>query len=488
MATTQTTYTGNGSTTNYSFTFEYINQTDVKASLNGTATTAFTLANATTVAFNTAPASGVNIIIFRDTENDNTVATFFAGSAIKAEDLNANFDQVLYVSQETDNNALSTLGGTLSGELNMGSQKIVSLGTPTAATDASTKGYVDGLITTHQAQVDAAAASATAAATSATNSATSATTSGTQATNSGTSATNSANSATASANSATASANSATASANSATASATSATASAGSATTATTQATNSSNSATTSATQATNSANSATAAATSASQAATSATNSSTSATNSSNSATAAASSAASALAAFDNFDDTYLGAKASDPSTDNDGDALTAGDLYFNTTNDVMRLYTGSAWVTAYVPGEAVNISFTAAGNLAGTNVQTAIQELDTEKVQRTSATGSATLPSGTAAQRDGSPAAGFIRFNTDVTQFEGYTGTTWASVGGGATGGGSDTWAVEHDNTITQSYTIGTGKNVISAGPLTVNSGATVTVPSGSNWVIV
>ena len=54
-------------------------------------------------------------------------------------------------------------------------------------------------------------------------------------------------------------------------------------------------------------------------------------------------------------------------------------------------------------------------------------------------------------------------------------------------GATGGGSDTWAVEHDNTITTSYTIGTGKNVISAGPLTVNSGAVVTVPSGSNWVI-
>jgi len=104
------------------------------------------------------------------------------------------------------------------------------------------------------------------------------------------------------------------------------------------------------------------------------------------------------------------------------------------------------------------------------------------------RTSATGSAELPSGTEAQRDGSPSAGYIRFNTDVDQFEGYNGTSWASVGGGATGGGSDTWAVEHDNTITQSYTIGTGKNVISAGPLTVNSGATVTVPSGSNWVIV
>ena len=55
------------------------------------------------------------------------------------------------------------------------------------------------------------------------------------------------------------------------------------------------------------------------------------------------------------------------------------------------------------------------------------------------------------------------------------------------GGASGGGNDQWAVEHDNTITTSYTISTGKNVISAGPLTVDSGAVVTVPSGSTWVI-
>lgn len=62
------------------------------------------------------------------------------------------------------------------------------------------------------------------------------------------------------------------------------------------------------------------------------------------------------------------------------------------------------------------------------------------------------------------------------------------SWTDQASGATGGGSDEWAIEHDNTITTSYTIGTGKNVISAGPLTVNSGATVTVPSGSTWTIV
>ena len=59
------------------------------------------------------------------------------------------------------------------------------------------------------------------------------------------------------------------------------------------------------------------------------------------------------------------------------------------------------------------------------------------------------------------------------------------TWGVVG--ATGGGTDQWALEHENTITTSYSISTGKNVISAGPLTVNAGVIVTVPAASSWVI-
>ena len=63
------------------------------------------------------------------------------------------------------------------------------------------------------------------------------------------------------------------------------------------------------------------------------------------------------------------------------------------------------------------------------------------------------------------------------------------TWATAaGGGATGGGSDEWALEHDNTITTTYTIATGKNVISAGPITINAAATITVPASSVWAIV
>lgn len=116
-------------------------------------------------------------------------------------------------------------------------------------------------------------------------------------------------------------------------------------ATTSASAAASSASAASTSATNASNSASaasgSASAAASSASAASTSATNASTFATNSSNSATASASSAASAAASYDSFDDRYLGAKASNPSVDNDGNALIDGALYFDTTNNVMKVY---------------------------------------------------------------------------------------------------------------------------------------------------
>jgi hypothetical protein len=102
--------------------------------------------------------------------------------------------------------------------------------------------------------------------------------------------------------------------------------------------------------------------------------------------------------------------------------------------------------------------------------------------------SGTGVLDLPVGTTAERPGSPTSGMIRFNTTLTQFEGYNGTAWASVGGGATGGGSDTIFFENGQTVTTNYTLTTNKNAVTAGPVTINSGVTVTVPSGSSWVVV
>ena len=100
MAVTSNTFTGDGSTTNYSFTFEYLEQDEVKVTLDGVATSAFTFANATTLSFTSAPGSGVEIRIYRDTDIDTLKATFFPGSAIKAEDLNDNFSQNNFAVQE----------------------------------------------------------------------------------------------------------------------------------------------------------------------------------------------------------------------------------------------------------------------------------------------------------------------------------------------------------------------------------------------------
>jgi hypothetical protein len=96
----------------------------------------------------------------------------------------------------------------------------------------------------------------------------------------------------------------------------------------------------------ATSSASTATTKATSATSSATSATASAATATTKANEAAA---SAVAAAAAADTFDDVYLGAKSSNPSTDNDGDALGAGDLYYNTSSTTLQVYNGSAWATA-------------------------------------------------------------------------------------------------------------------------------------------
>lgn len=361
-------------------------------------------------------------------------------------------------------------------------------------------------------------------------------------------------------------------------------------------------------ASSATAAAGSATSAATSATASSTSATASASSATSAASSATSATSSATAAAASYDDFDDRYLGAKSSDPSTDNDGDALVVGALYFNTTTNIMMTYTGSAWQSIATGGtgllasnnlsdvQSASTSRTNLGLAIGSNVQafssvlagttasyTTAEEtklagietaatadqtaaqiktayesnadtnaftdadhtkldgieasadvtdatnvtaagalMDSEvtnlaqvkafssadyataaqgakadsanqpatTVSKTSATGSAVMPSGTTAQRNGSPGAGNLRFNTTDTSFEGYDGSSWGAIGGGggATGGGSDQVFYENGQTVTTNYTLTSNTNAMSAGSITVNSGITVTVPTGSRWVIV
>ena len=106
--------------------------------------------------------------------------------------------------------------------------------------------------------------------------------------------------------------------------------------------------------------------------------------------------------------------------------------------------------------------------------------------------SSTGFLKVPVGNNAQQPGqsgapAAAAGQFRYNSDTGQFEGYT-NAWGSIGGGAgaTGGGNDEVFFESDTNVTQDYAITSGKNAHTVSPI-INSGVTVTVPSGSLLVI-
>ena len=155
-AVTENNYVSNGSLTNYSFTFPYLKTSDITVSLDGVETTNFTFVNATTIQLNngatppvaTAPANGVKIRILRTTTVDELTATFYAGSAIKSEDLNENFTQNLYVTQEVNQRYLPTTGGTFTGNINLGNNRITDVGNPVNANDAVNKATLDSTIET----------------------------------------------------------------------------------------------------------------------------------------------------------------------------------------------------------------------------------------------------------------------------------------------------------------------------------------------------
>jgi len=214
-----------------------------------------------------------------------------------------------------------------------------------------------------------------------------------------TSASNAATSASNAATSATNASNSASSASTSATNSANSATSSAGSATTATTQATNAASSAT-------SAASSASTATTKASEASTSATNAASSASSALSSKNAAATSATAAQSAqtavetiFDNFDDRFLGSKTSDPTLDNDGNALVAGTIYYNSVSSQIKFYNGATWdaPSASAATSATNAA-TSATN-AATSATAAAASATTASTQATNASNSATSASSSA-----------------------------------------------------------------------------------------
>lgn len=180
--------------------------------------------------------------------------------------------------------------------------------------------------------------------------------------------------------------------------------AAAASASAAATSASNAASSASAASTSASNAATSESNAAASASTASTQATNASnyaaaasTSATNAANSASAAATSASNAAASYDLFDDRYLGAKASDPSVDNDGNPLVTGAMYFNTTSNTTRIYNGSGWQDSAAIATSINLATQVTGTLAVANGGTGATSLTASAYLKGNGTSAITAQTG-------------------------------------------------------------------------------------------
>ena len=144
-----------------------------------------------------------------------------------------------------------------------------------------------------------------------------------------------------------------------------------------------------------------------------------------------------------------------------------------------DVSGTFTGAGLMTT-----GGNIVIPNAGTI-GTASDADAVAISSAGLVSLSATNALKLNVGTTGQRP-TAATGHIRYNSTLSQFEGY-GSAWGSLGGGATGGGSDTVFVENSDDVTTDYSITSGKNAMSVGPITIEAGIDVTIPSGSRWVI-
>jgi hypothetical protein len=111
----------------------------------------------------------------------------------------------------------------------------------------------------------------------------------------------------------------------------------------------------------------------------------------------------------------------------------------------------------------------------------------DLNVVELMTLEGTGAAILNVGTTDERPADPEDGMVRYNSTTTKFEGYNGA-WGALGGGATGGGSDTVFFENSLIVMQNYTIPADKNAGTFGPISVNDSITVTVPDTSVWSIV
>ena len=178
-------------------------------------------------------------------------------------------------------------------------------------------------------------------------------------------------------------------------------------------------------------------------------------------------------------------LMAQLKDQQAGTDGDSFTVGGGF---TSVGAAVFSSTVAITGAftVSGNAV-LSANVTLGAATTNTVTLNSATIVAPSELTiTSTGAVKIPSGTTAQRP-TGTAGQIRYNSTIPRYEGYVNDAWNALGGGATGGGTDTVFVENSQIVTTSYTITAGKSAMSTGDITINSGVTVTVPTGSRYVI-
>jgi hypothetical protein len=179
-------------------------------------------------------------------------------------------------------------------------------------------------------------------------------------------------------------------------------------------------------------------------------------------------------------------LSAIASNNSNSTDPATTFANQWYVDTGDNTLKIRNAanSAYVNVSAVGGigtanlglalAASPSFTGTATFAGNVLM--------------SGTGTLDLPVGTTAQRPGTPNNGMIRYNSTLTRYEGYSGSAWGALGGGATGGGSDQIFHTNGQSVSTDFTLVGTLNAMSAGPITIASGVTVTVSSGATWTVV